>query len=362
MLKPNVSADVYTDMHGLAQLRENARQDSDGSIKAVAQQFEALFLQMVMKNMRSASIGDDLFGSSDSEFFNYMYDQQLAISLSKRNALGLADMLVGQLAGKQEKKGGDAVSGLLQTLRTEQLRSRVAAQAESHFQADAADDLALLNSMKQFMPNVGNTLNGINHYVEVFNQIRQALPEQTVEKTQQAGLVEETTFTTPTDFVETLWSDAERAGRKLGVEPALLIAQAALESGWGKHVLRDEQGGNSHNLFGIKAGRQWKGDSSQHLTREYDNGKAVSEQARFRVYGSYSESFDDYVRFVQGNPRYLTALQQTGDAAGYIHALQKAGYATDPAYGDKVLAIFHGDTLKNAMVSVVDGGNATRKG
>jgi flagellar protein FlgJ len=129
---------------------------------------------------------------------------------------------------------------------------------------------------------------------------------------------------------------AEKAAAQLKLAPEALLAQAALETGWGKHVMRHADGSSSHNLFGIKAGGRWDGDKVRVATLEYRDGVAMRTREDFRAYDSWEESFQDYVRFVSGNPRYAEALQASSDAGTYFERLQAAGYATDPAYAEKI--------------------------
>ena len=156
----------------------------------------------------------------------------------------------------------------------------------------------------------------------------------------------------PQDFIRELWSAAEQAAQDIGVNPAALLAQAALETGWGKHVMRGDQGQSSHNLFGIKADRRWQGDSVRKTTLEYKEGIALKTRADFRSYDNYEQAFKDYVDFIKTNPRYQDALRVTEDPKAYFQALQKAGYATDPTYAEKITRIFEGPQMRAAMTAI----------
>ena len=151
-------------------------------------------------------------------------------------------------------------------------------------------------------------------------------------------------FDSPREFVKTLLPEARKAAAKIGVDPKLLIAQAALETGWGKKIIHHTDGRSSHNLFNIKAGRTWEGDRVNVGTLEYLDGVAVKKQADFRAYDNYRQSFDDYVALLQ-QPRYRQALDKAGDPRAYLEALQQAGYATDPDYADKILSLYQRQTL-----------------
>jgi peptidoglycan hydrolase FlgJ len=143
---------------------------------------------------------------------------------------------------------------------------------------------------------------------------------------------------TKQEFIEKMLPQAEAAGRELGVDPRAIIAQAALETGWGTSQPADATG-NSHNLFGIKAGANWKGASVGSATTEFENGVAGTEVARFRAYGSAQASVNDYVSLLRDNPRYSAALNTGGDVHAFAAALQRGGYATDPDYANKLVTV-----------------------
>lgn len=259
------SPTVYTDFQGLEALRRKARDHSPEALRAAAREFEALFLQMMLKGMREASLGEGVFDSEQGNFYRDMFDKQVAIQLSRSQGLGLADVLVRQLGGDAPSAGGESSA-----------------------------------------PDSGPP----------------APP-----------------FATPRDFIERLQAPARAAAARLGVDPAVLLAQAALESGWGRREIRMADGSSSHNLFGIKAGPDWEGPRVTATTLEYRDGVARKEQAVFRAYGSYEESFRDYADFLLANARYGDALAAAEDPSRFLRALQAAGYATDPAYADKIESI-----------------------
>jgi flagellar protein FlgJ len=288
MVAELAKAEVYTDLQGLTELRARARNQSPEALKAVAQQFEALFTQMMLKSMREANeaMGEDLFESDQTALYRDMYDKQISLELSRGEGLGLADLLVRQLQGARAQAAGAV-----------------------------ADKRASLSPSR---------------------------PMEAAPKAPAVPLVKDPVrFDSPASFVETLWPHAQRAGEKLGVDPRALLAQAALETGWGKAVIRRADGGSSYNLFNIKADSRWDGERALKTTLEYRDGVARQEKAPFRAYGSYRESFEDYVQFLQSQPRYREALENAGDPAAFIGALHKAGYATDPAYAEKVQGIFN---------------------
>jgi len=302
-------AQVYTDFNGLAALRNQARADKDAALDEVASQFEGLFLQMMLKSMRDASFGGGLLDSQQSEFYRDMYDQQLSVTLSQQQGIGLADMLKRQLGG-------------------EQLSERTGMQIEDY------------------------------HGQPVITLAPQARPAEHKEKTEKSEKAAVASLgESPDDFLKALWPSAEQAAAKLNLAPEALLAQAALETGWGQHVMQRNDGGTSHNLFGIKSDRRWDGEQVKVSTLEYRDGVAMQTKANFRSYASFEDSFNDYVSFVSGNPRYAEALKSVDDPKAYFRELQKAGYATDPAYADKIARILDSEHMRAAR-STQEGANA----
>ena len=158
----------------------------------------------------------------------------------------------------------------------------------------------------------------------------------------------------PETFVKELWPHAQRAARELGTRPELLLAQAALETGWGQHMIRGTDGSNSFNLFGIKADARWQGERAVTETIEFENGLMRKQRASFRAYASLADSFADYADFLKTNPRYRAALNTAADAPSFARALAAAGYATDPEYSGKINRIMDGERLRDALSGVKD--------
>ncbi|WP_349431716.1 flagellar assembly peptidoglycan hydrolase FlgJ [Methylomarinum sp. Ch1-1] len=307
------SADVYTDFNGLAKLKSQARNDSPEAIKQVAKQFESVFLTMVLKSMRQAKLADGLLDSDQSEFYRDMYDQQMALHLSGEPGIGLAELIAEQLSPKKN----EAQSKLSVE---DYLNRSVAAPIKSH-PVKSHDVQAL--SRKSGATEVKKTV------------------DQPIASQEQ--------------FVEQLRPYAEQAGAELGVDPDILLAQAALETGWGKSVLKHRDGASSFNLFNIKADKSWRGQQVSQAALEFSDGVGRKKMAAFRAYDSYQASFDDYARFIKDNPRYGNALKKAADPGRYMRELQQAGYATDPNYAAKVLRIYRGDAINGnaAMVAMV---------
>lgn len=290
------------DLGELARLRLSAKANAPEALRTAARQFEAMFTQMLLKSARAANPGDSLFGSDQTEFYQDMYDQQLAQSLSSGKGLGIADLLIRQL----QQGGGQASTAQAAAVNLAATPSAVTTQA-------SADSTA-------------------------------AAPAPPLMAAQN-----------PQDFVARILPHAEKAAAELGVPARTLVAQAALETGWGQRVTRNADGSSSYNLFGIKADSRWRGDSASTMTHEYENGERRDQAASFRSYDSIAQSFSDYVAFIRGNPRYAEALRAAGDGSAYAQALQRAGYATDPAYAKKIQGIVNSPTLRAALQTAAAG-------
>ncbi|MDH5408356.1 MAG: flagellar assembly peptidoglycan hydrolase FlgJ [Gammaproteobacteria bacterium] len=304
------TAYTYTDISGLNDLKRAARLDQKGALLDVARQFESMFMKMMLKSMRDASFGDPIFDNNQSMFYRDMFDNQLALSLSKGKGMGLAELLARQL-GQQlpDQQKQDEVTAVKNTKDIVSLVNRLRTSAPT-------------NSSPEGVPEVK------------IKETRTGTPIKTNQLEEQHK-----DLSRAEKFVQKLWPIAERAAEELNTQPEVLIAQAALETGWGKYVNKDEQGKNSFNLFNIKAGKNWDGNYIEKNTVEFKYGKPVTENARFRAYDSYEDSFKDYVSFLKSNKRYASALQVAEIPSTYIRRLHQAGYATDPAYADKILNI-----------------------
>jgi flagellar protein FlgJ len=270
----------YADPKGMAELRSSARANEPGALKEAAKQFESLFTKMLLKSMREAneSFGDSLFGSEQTKFYEGMFDDQLAVQLSQGRGLGLADMLVRQLTGGSSQASAPGAGDSL-----------LPAPGASDLKAVSSSPEPIASSKQEF--------------------IRQMLPH------------------------------AQKAAREIGVDPHALLAQAALETGWGKSVPCTTAGDCSFNLFGIKAGSQWSGATVNVPTLEFEDGIAVKKVERFRAYDSAAASFADYAKLIGGSPRYENARGSGSDIASFAAALQQGGYATDPNYARKIVAV-----------------------
>jgi flagellar protein FlgJ len=291
---------LAADSQSLDALRLQAKQEPDKALKLAAKQFETVFMNMMLKAMREATPQDGVFDSEQTRMFTSMLDQQLAENMGNRG-MGLADIMVRQLSPKATPAASAVppaalaspiAAASIATLAVAQ--STASKRAELHAGVDAT---------------------------------KVSLPSAYKESVQQ-------------DFVQRLQPYAEQASRETGIPAHLMLGQAALESGWGKRAIRTAEGADSYNLFGIKAGSNWKGRVAEVKTTEYYNGVASKPTEKFRAYDSYADAFRDYASLLLGNPRYAGALQQD-NAQGFARALQNSGYATDPKYADKLVKVIN---------------------
>src|SRR5471030_2250960 len=311
---PDLSSQLAIDVKGMADLRKSAQANSPQAMKQAATQFEAMFVNMMMKSMRDASPQDGLTDSSQTKMFTSMLDQQTSQNIAKKG-IGIADMLMRQLSKTTNAQalavgGGDADAAADAT----------PTSALSPALAGALDAARLQRSINAAggNANVGGSAGGA------------------AAKTQPAHV---------RDFQQKLGASADAASQTTGIPAKFRLGQAALESGWGKREIKGGDGKTSHNLFGIKAGPDWKGKTVSATTTEYVNGKAQSRVEKFRAYDSYADSFKDYANLLASNPRYQKVLASGGDASSFAQGLQRAGYATDPQYANKLTSI-----IKHSLV------------
>lgn len=323
------SPSVYTDLNGLSALKRDAKAQDPATVRKVAQQFESIFAKMVLSSMRQANFGDQLFGSDQEQFYQGMFDDQLAVELTKGKGLGLADMLVQQLTRSGLVKGTD--KGAATTGAGAAAGAGNATTASANEASRAAD----VAGKKSVLSSIGASTGAEMKRDFLFDAARGA---EAATSSSSAPSSTQWRITSPEDFVQQLWPCAQEAGAALGVDPKHLLAQAALETGWGKSLPCDADGTTSFNFFGIKAGNSWQGDSVSVKTLEFEGGVPVPRQAKFRSYDSAAESFRDYVEVLRNNPRYAGALNTGSDAKAFANALQQGGYATDPRYAMKIEA------------------------
>lgn len=321
---------AITDMTQYSALRVGAKNNDPAALREVAGQFEALFLQSMLKSMRDASIGDPLFGDSNAhDMYEDMLDQQLAVEMASGKGIGLAEMLVRQLGGEDtarpspermydiERRAKGAELRNYEPRNFEIGRSKTGHPANSGMNVDAA---------------------------------AAGLPA--------AGPRAKPAWDNPESFARDVWPHAERVARELNVPAEGVLAQAALETGWGRHVMPGRDGATSMNLFGIKAGGSWSGDSVAQRTIEFDGEVARQEVARFRAYGDVAESFDDYADLISSSGRYENVRDHGDDIAGFAAALADSGYATDPHYAQKITRVASSETMTRVLNDLKTGGAA----
>lgn len=329
-----MKTDAVTDFQQFAGLRAQAQKNDPEVLRRSAQQFEGLMIQQMLKSMRAASPGDDLMGGGQTEFYRDMFDQQLSTHLAAGKGLGIADLLVRQLRGRAASEPTAAA--------TETGGMNLPARAAADIVASPSiETLAPQRTLSSFLMNQARLSRLSGGASDAASSSSSPLP----------GAAEMSPARGPRAFVEAIRPHAERAAAELGVPARILMAQAALETGWGRRAIRHDDGQSAFNFFGIKADNRWNGSEVQRVTREFEEGEAVSVTASFRAYESPGAAFDDYVRFLKTNPRYAEALQHGGDERRFVSGLQKAGYATDPAYADKILRVANGRTMQGALGS-----------
>ncbi|HEY4213900.1 MAG TPA: flagellar assembly peptidoglycan hydrolase FlgJ [Steroidobacteraceae bacterium] len=314
---PIKDASVYTDVRGLNSLKQAAKTQDPKAVREAARQFESLFTRMMLKSMREANFKDPNFGSDQSDFYQDMFDDQLAVQMSKGHGLGLADMMVQQMTR----------AGMLPAAAAKTAGTAPAAASGSAASAGAGTTAAA--------PAGAATSAGAAAAASVTAAPSATAPSPAADATAS----DSSPTAAQADFVKAMWPAAKAAGDALGVDPRNIIAQAALETGWGRAVPADSAGRTSFNLFGIKAGSQWTGASVGARTLEYSGGLPTARTDKFRAYFSTDESFQDYVGLLRGNSRYSAALNTGSDTKAFATALQNGGYSTDPAYASKLTAI-----------------------
>lgn len=287
---------VINDFNAFIEMKAKAVSDPNATLTKAAKQFEAIFMQNMMKSMRQSShflSEESPLRSKQVDTFEEMLDKQRSLECSSENkGIGLADMMVKQLDKKNiefqyQDRSIKRNGNYLPQLETNNLLSKVA---------------------------------------------------------ERKSMV-----LTPKDFIDAVWPVAKEFAKHLGVDPKMLVAQAAHETGWGKYINEDSKGASSFNLFNIKAGSSWNKKEVDVLTTEYVNGKAIKVNEPFRSYTSFDDSFKDYVSLIKNNDRYEKALSVSHDPKRYIEHLQEAGYATDPNYADKIMSIYEGDRLTSTL-------------
>ncbi|MBD5769742.1 flagellar assembly peptidoglycan hydrolase FlgJ [Marinomonas colpomeniae] len=311
--------DFFADFSALTALKTKAQKDPDAALKEVAQQFESIFINMMFKTMRATNetIGSDLFSSPQTKQYQDMMDSQMSQSLATTGGIGLSEALIRQYQAQQQGRVSSA-------------------EAKERGDTDFLNQVAKQDLVRiQTLANRAST-DFIQSVQKEASQSAQSISGDSLVSAPSALSV---VFDSPDEFVEYLWPHAQQAGEKLGVNPKAILAQAALETGWGKYPIAKEDGAASFNLFGIKADSRWQGDRAVVNTLEFRDGVAKREKAAFRAYDSFGQSFDDYANFLNSSERYKDALESGDDASMFAASLQQGGYATDPKYSEKIESI-----------------------
>jgi len=308
------NTNVYTELSSLKSLKGQVKAGEQGAIEKVAQQFEAIFLQMMLSGMRKTIQVDEEYGNDKSMYYD-LFDKQVAMNLSGKGGIGLAKMMMSQ-SGMQEP-----------------------IQQPSQL---PLNDVSHQWKTQPYIPPIQS--NDITKFEHSYDKVAEKKDDSSsndqlsVEKARNSSS-SMPNFKSPVEFIQTVWNVAKDVILESGLSPKAVIAQAALETGWGKHVIKNQTGESSFNLFGIKSGGEWKGDQALANTLEFKDGLMVTAREGFRSYQSIKDSVQDYVNFLKDNQRYKYVLDQANNPENYVVELQKAGYATDPEYANKLLNI-----------------------
>jgi peptidoglycan hydrolase FlgJ len=341
-----VNMGMVQDIQNLDRLRQlsQSKEGKADALMAASRQFESIFTQTLFQGMRQANQAltqDNPMNSSYTQFYEGMLDEQRVADMTSKGGMGLAEMVAKQLSPETFTRHDGRVLKMPQ--RTERVykpyqpptsapndlisASKVGKDfADKEMSADV-QPLAVPHRPRRMVPPMGSA-----------QGVQAAQGTKALDKTAQV-------FETPEEFVNRLMPLAKKAADKLGLSPAVLVAQAALESGWGKRVIKDGEGQVTHNLFGIKADPRWEGPKAVVSTLEYEQGVASRQKASFRSYESFEESFNDYVDFLTSGSRYKGALAKVDNPDRYFEALQQAGYATDPQYARKLKQVLRSDAI-----------------
>jgi flagellar protein FlgJ len=373
----DTSNNLYHDLNSLNQLRLQSKTSQRETLRAAVKEFEAYFLNLMLKNMRQTNklfSEDNPLSSDDVEFYNDMHDQQLALELSRSSKFGIGDLLFRQLSKHLPKDGGEKETPLIRpnesssklnfsgspdltsnsTYRTNSIDSQSSNEVGKSEERNPERAAVSLNKEQSFKSELSQLINTLTSQrqsnAEVFNNADKNLlgspsltniqTDKSTELSKVSVIESEFSFNSKGDFIKALKPYAIKASQLLGVNPGLLIAQAALETGWGKHLPKNDEGKPSLNLFGIKADSRWSGETVRTTTLEFIEGIPEKLTQAFRAYPSIQDSFEDYVNFIRSNPRYQPALEKASEPKAYLEEIQKSGYATDPNYAEKIHTIF----------------------
>ncbi len=339
--------DFYLNFQQFSKLKVEARGQSDAAASSVAQQFEGLFVQQMLAAMRSASNVNSVQDSSYMDFYQEMYDKQLAQTIAGQERLGISKLILQHMPGNEAGEVDKTVS-LDPAVSLEFEKPPIKLDAIK-VNAEVAVSTASLETNARVAASGAPQVATLPAAAVVSKVVDDDFAEV-------AGIERvNSRWQNPHNFIVDILPQARSAAKSLGVSAELLLAQAALETGWGKHTMKFDDGRSSNNLFGIKAGPGWQGNSLHKTSLEHQDGVLQHQLSSFRAYATPAQSLTDYVDFIRTNPRYQHALQQAGDDQAFIREIHQAGYATDPAYADKVMSILNGEILQRTLVNLKPG-------
>jgi flagellar protein FlgJ len=344
--------DVYTDLNSLQSINAIGREDKDQALRKVAEQFESMFVKMMMKSMRDANKvfqEDSIMHSPQEDFYQQMYDDQMSVNLTGKQGMGFADVIYRQLNQEygdpsarenvQWQPLDDRRKNYSHAIDFNQIEKKNTQLKPVSDKAGFEIDASFVNREKKILETNKNDV------IKDSGAINQEVPSESSEKIQK--------FESPEQFIQQLYPAAEKIAKEMGISPKAIISQAALETGWGQFMIHSEEGAdgvkeNSFNFFGIKADSRWEGDKVSITTHEYRDGQRVTEKADFRSYPNIEAGLKDYSNFLKAQ-RYEGAMAAGTDVEKYANELQQAGYATDPQYAQKISRIANSELMKNTL-------------
>ena len=353
---------LATDANALNDIKLRAQRDPNGALKDAARQFEAVFMNMLLKSMREATPKDGLMDSEQSRFYTSMFDQQLSQTLAKRG-LGLADAMVKQI---EQARGVTQAPGAAIPMKPLAQFMPAPASVAAPVPVTAPAPAAAQLPMPLPTPEPVRAVYDVPEPEYIHAPVNRKFVDAAIAEAKsaqgavQAAQPRSTAAASsatqpdsqkvggPSDFVRRMWPHAVEASRATGIPAKFILGQAALESGWGQREIRGLDGKPSFNVFGIKAGGGWPGGVARTMTVEYINGVPQQLAQDFRSYNSYADSFRDYAMLLKNSPRYAAVVQNSGDAVTFARGLQRAGYATDPQYANKLAQVIGSSVFRQA--------------
>ena len=348
----DVSNQLALDTKSLGNLKLSAKENSPEAINGVAKQFEAIFINRMLKSMRDATPSDSLTDSQDLKLYTSMFDQQISQKLASGKGIGLADMLTKQLS----KAAGITAPNSLQTQKALSTGTTVAfnpaldtsLQKVGHFiasifGADSDEDMSDLSTQvlsaaksKQGVAAYQKTSNATNSDTTWLEKVGKLKDEVMSSADDAVTTISASLKDSATQFLDKFASHAQEASQATGMPANYMLGQAALETGWGKREIIAADGSQSFNLFGIKANSSWKGKVVDATTTEYIDGIPQKMVQKFRAYDSYADSFKDFARMISSSPKFKAVMNNISAPSSYANAMAQSGYATDPSYAIKL--------------------------